>query len=63
MPFRNKGFIVTLRLLRRRTARMTGVVAVLALTAGVFSAPASADPPPTYVGLGDSYAAGIGGGA
>lgn len=63
MAFRNKGFIVTLRLLRRRTARMTGVVAVLALTAAVFSAPASADPPPTYVGLGDSYAAGIGGGA
>ena len=49
-------------MLRRRTARATGLIAVLALSTGVFSAPASADPGPSYVGLGDSYAAGIGGG-
>ncbi|WP_457973821.1 SGNH/GDSL hydrolase family protein [Arthrobacter sp. D1-17] len=58
----NEGLIVITKMLRRHTARMTGAIAVLALTAGVFSTPASADPPPTYVGLGDSYAAGIGGG-
>jgi lysophospholipase L1-like esterase len=35
----------------------------LALTAGLTAAPASAaDDPPIYIGLGDSYAAGIGGG-
>lgn len=50
------------KMLRRRTARATGLIAVLALCTGVFSAPASADPGPSYVGLGDSYAAGIGGG-
>ncbi len=50
------------KMLRRRTARATGVIAVLVLSTGVFSAPASADPGPSYVGLGDSYAAGIGGG-
>lgn len=58
----NEGFIVITKFLRHRTARMTGVLAVLTLTAGVFSAPASADPPPAHIGLGDSYAAGIGGG-
>lgn len=41
---------------------MTGLIATLALTAGLTAAPASADPGPSYVGLGDSYAAGIGGG-
>jgi len=53
---------VITKMLRRRTARATGLIAVLALSTGVFSAPASADPGPSYVGLGDSYAAGIGGG-
>jgi len=54
---------VITKMLRRRTARMTGVIAVLALSTGVFSAPASADPaPPIFIGLGDSYAAGMGGG-
>lgn len=50
------------KLLQRRTGRLTGVIAVLALTAGLTAAPAHADSPPVYVGLGDSYAAGIGGG-
>lgn len=47
--------------LRRRTARFTGVLAALALTAG-FAAPTAAEPEPIYIGLGDSYAAGTGGG-
>ena len=50
------------KMLRRRTARMTGLIATLTLTAGLTAAPASADSGPSYVGLGDSYAAGIGGG-
>lgn len=49
-------------LLRHRTARITAVIAVLALITGVFSPPVSAAPAPIYIGLGDSYAAGIGGG-
>jgi lysophospholipase L1-like esterase len=57
----NKGFIVTTKLLRRST-RLTGLIATMALTAGLTAAPASADPGPSYIGLGDSYAAGIGGG-
>lgn len=54
--------MITRQLLRLRTARITGVLAALALTAGFTAAPASADPPPIYLGLGDSYAAGMGGG-
>lgn len=53
---------MTTKLLRRSTARLTGLIATLALTAGLTAAPASADAGPSYVGLGDSYAAGIGGG-
>lgn len=53
---------MTTRLLRHSTARLTGLIAALAFTAGLTAAPASADPPPVYIGLGDSYAAGIGGG-
>lgn len=53
---------MTTKLLRRSTARLTGLIATLALTAGLTAAPASADPGPSHIGLGDSYAAGIGGG-
>ncbi|MGN7251626.1 SGNH/GDSL hydrolase family protein [Arthrobacter sp. SAFR-014] len=50
--------------IRRRTARLAGALAALALTASLTAAPATAaDPPPIYLGFGDSYAAGIGGGA
>jgi lysophospholipase L1-like esterase len=55
--------VLTKILLRRRAARFTGVLAALALTAGFAAAPATADPQPIYIGLGDSYAAGTGGGA
>ncbi|WP_180987286.1 SGNH/GDSL hydrolase family protein [Arthrobacter sp. AFG20] len=56
--------MLTNELIRRRTARLAGVLAALALTAGLTAAPATAaDPPPIYLGFGDSYAAGIGGGA
>ena len=55
--------MLTKRMLQRRTARLTGVLAALALTAGFAAAPATADPQPIYIGLGDSYAAGTGGGA
>ena len=55
--------MLTKQLFRRRTARFTGVLAALALTAGFAAAPATADPQPIYIGLGDSYAAGTGGGA
>ena len=61
-PLNEGFFIVTTKLLRHSTARLTGLIATLALTAGLTAAPASADPGPSYVGLGDSYAAGIGGG-
>lgn len=54
--------MLTTILLRRRTARFTGVLAALALTAGFAAAPAAAEPEPIYIGLGDSYAAGTGGG-
>ena len=55
--------MLTNELIRRRTARLAGALAVLALTAGLTAAPATAaDPPPIYLGFGDSYAAGIGGG-
>lgn len=55
--------MLTNKLLRRHTVRLAGVLAALALTAGLTAAPASAaDDPPVYIGLGDSYAAGIGGG-
>jgi hypothetical protein len=39
---------------------MSGLIATLALTAGLTAAPASAEPADTYVALGDSYAAGQG---
>ena len=56
--------MLTNELTRRRTARLAGALAALALTAGLTAAPATAaDPPPIYLGFGDSYAAGIGGGA
>jgi lysophospholipase L1-like esterase len=45
--------------LRRRTVRLAGVLAALAL-AGLTAAPASADRFDSYVALGDSYAAGQG---
>ncbi|MBD1542564.1 SGNH/GDSL hydrolase family protein [Arthrobacter sp. IA7] len=55
--------MLTNDLIRRRTARLAGALAALALTAGLTAAPATAaDPPPIYLGFGDSYAAGIGGG-
>jgi lysophospholipase L1-like esterase len=55
--------VLTNELLRRHTVRLAGALAALALTAGLTAAPASAaDQPPIYIGLGDSYAAGIGGG-
>jgi lysophospholipase L1-like esterase len=59
--------VITKQILRRRTARLTGVLAAVALTAGFAAAPAGADPTPSgqtpiYLGLGDSYAAGTGGG-
>jgi lysophospholipase L1-like esterase len=57
-----RGFIVITKLLRPRAARLTGVISALVLTAGLFSTPASADAGPIYIGLGDSYAAGMGGG-
>lgn len=47
--------------LRRRTARLTGVLAAL-FVAGLTAAPASADRFDSYVALGDSYAAGQGAG-
>ncbi|MDQ0620257.1 SGNH/GDSL hydrolase family protein [Arthrobacter globiformis] len=47
--------------LRRRLARLTGVIAALAF-AGLTAAPASADRFDSYVALGDSYAAGQGAG-
>jgi len=47
--------------LRRRIARLTGVLAALVL-AGLTAAPASADRFDSYVALGDSYAAGQGAG-
>jgi lysophospholipase L1-like esterase len=58
------GFIVlTNELIRRRTARLAGALAAFALTASLTAAPATAaDTPPIYLGFGDSYAAGIGGG-
>jgi lysophospholipase L1-like esterase len=56
--------VLTNELIRRRTARLAGALAALALTAGLTAAPATAaDPPPIYLGFGDSYAAGIGGAA
>ena len=54
--------MLTKKLLGRRTARFTGILAALALTAGFAAAPATADAQPIYIGLGDSYAAGTGGG-
>ncbi|RAM38766.1 SGNH/GDSL hydrolase family protein [Arthrobacter globiformis] len=45
--------------LRRRTVRLAGVLAAMAL-AGLTAAPASADRTNSYVALGDSYAAGQG---
>ncbi|WP_326966031.1 GDSL-type esterase/lipase family protein [Arthrobacter sp. CG_A4] len=51
--------------MRRRTGRLAGVVAVVALAAGFTAAPATAapaPPAPVYIALGDSYAAGTGGG-
>lgn len=59
--------MITKRIIRRRTARLFGVIAALAITAGLTAAPAGADPTPVgqtpiYIGLGDSYAAGQGGG-
>lgn len=59
--------MITKQILRHRTARLTGVLAAVALTAGFAAAPATAAPPspdqaPIYLGLGDSYAAGTGGG-
>jgi lysophospholipase L1-like esterase len=56
--------VLTTELIRRRTARLAGALAALALTAGLTAAPATAaDPQSIYLGFGDSYAAGIGGGA
>ncbi|WP_395398877.1 SGNH/GDSL hydrolase family protein [Arthrobacter sp. UC242_113] len=56
--------MLTNELFRHCTARLAGALAALALTAGLTAAPATAaDPPPIYLGFGDSYAAGIGGGA
>jgi lysophospholipase L1-like esterase len=56
--------VLTNELIRRRTARLAGALATFALTAGLTAAPATAaDPQSIYLGFGDSYAAGIGGGA
>src|SRR5687767_14949623 len=56
-----RGFIViTKQLIRHRTARLTGLLAALALSAGLTAAPVSADESDTYVALGDSFAAGQG---
>ncbi|MDR6559210.1 lysophospholipase L1-like esterase [Arthrobacter pascens] len=52
--------MITKQLIQRRTARLTGLLAVLALTAGLTAAPVSADGSDTYVALGDSFAAGQG---
>ncbi|MHA7221390.1 SGNH/GDSL hydrolase family protein [Arthrobacter sp. RHLT1-20] len=51
--------------IRRWSGRLAGAVAVIALAAGFTAAPATAAPPPpapVYIALGDSYAAGTGGG-
>jgi lysophospholipase L1-like esterase len=56
------GILMTAKnTLRRRTARLSGVLAALVL-AGLTAAPASADRFDSYVALGDSYAAGQGAG-
>jgi len=50
----------------RWSGRLAGAVAAIALTAGFTAAPATAapaPPAPVYIALGDSYAAGTGGGA
>jgi lysophospholipase L1-like esterase len=52
--------------IRRWSGRLAGAVAAIALTAGFTAAPATAapaPPAPVYIALGDSYAAGTGGGA
>lgn len=52
--------MITKQLIRRRTTRLTGLLAALALSAGLTAAPVSADTSDTYVALGDSFAAGQG---
>lgn len=47
---------------RRWFGRLAGSLATIALVAGFAAAPASAAPAPVYIALGDSYAAGTGGG-
>ena len=47
---------------RRRSGRLAGSLAAIALIAGFTAAPASGAPGPVYIALGDSYAAGTGGG-
>lgn len=50
--------------IRRWSGRLAGVMAAIALAAGFTAAPATAAlPEPVYIALGDSYAAGTGGGA
>ena len=52
--------------IRRWSGRLAGAVAAIALIAGFTAAPATAapaPPAPVYIALGDSYAAGTGGGA
>lgn len=50
--------------IRRWSGRLAGAIAAIALVAGFTAAPASAArPDPVYIALGDSYAAGTGGGA
>jgi len=47
---------------RRRSGRLASSLAAIALITGFTAAPASAAPAPVYIALGDSYAAGTGGG-
>ncbi len=50
--------------MRRWSGRLAGAIAAIALVAGFTAAPATAArPQPVYIALGDSYAAGTGGGA
>lgn len=52
--------------IRRWSGRLAGAVAVISLAAGFTAAPSTAaplPPSPVYIALGDSYAAGTGGGA